>query len=150
MINKDKIYTAAKSNLNSYIQQTFTNWVDFYTNLERCPSPSPYFLYIFGFWKLKVEISPTEFMVTVTLWCHDMEKFVQYFVKGARRSPLYFPHKGSVIYSFDIVINFNVYMDKVLSKQWGCQWFGTPWHSCDIPVMKKYPCHTPRPCLVCA
>ena len=43
------------------------------------------------------------------------------------------PHKGPVIYSFDVF--FAVNLNRLLGKQSSCQWVEMPWCSCDVTVM---------------
>ena len=35
----------------------------------------------------------------------------------------------------DIDVVFDISLNKSLNKQWSCQWFGTPWHLCDVTAM---------------
>ena len=56
------------------------------------------------------------------------------FVRGIHRSPVNSPHNWSVTQSSDVL--FAVSPDKLQNKQSSCQWFETPWRSCDITVLE--------------
>ena len=63
------------------------------------------------------------------------------FVRGIHRSPVNSPHKWAVtrkLFPFDDVIMFVFIRWNWPRKQWRCWWFETPWHSCDVTVMKSH------------
>ena len=55
----------------------------------------------------------------ITLW----KRFLYHrpFVRGINRSPVDSPHKGLVIWSFDVFCD--VCLNKILNTQPGCRWF---------------------------
>ena len=45
------------------------------------------------------------------------------------------PHKGTPMWSF--AVSIVVILNKLLNKQSSCQWFDTPWGSCDVTAMER-------------
>ena len=41
-----------------------------------------------------------------------------------------FPSEGPVMLPIDVFFDFS--LNKLLNKQWSCQWFDTPWHPCRV------------------
>ena len=60
--------------------------------------------------------------VFISGWRHDMEMFSHYwpFVRGIHQSLVDSPHKGLVMWSFDVF--FLVSLNKLLTYQSNCQW----------------------------
>ena len=56
------------------------------------------------------------------------------FVVGIHWLVLGFVYKGPVMWSFDRFVTAG--LNKLLYRQWNCQWFETAWPSCYVTVMK--------------
>ena len=57
-------------------------------------------------------------------------------MRGIHRSPVDSPHKGPVMWSFDVFFFFfTASLNTLLNNQLGCQWYEMPWCSWDIRVM---------------
>ena len=62
------------------------------------------------------------------------KKCIQHYLNFVKRihQSLSGPHKGAVMCSFDVF--FVVFVNKLLKKQWSCQWFVMPGPSYLVPV----------------
>ena len=71
----------------------------------------------------------------ITTWKHFPHHWL--FVRGIRRSPVDFLHKGPAMWSFD---DFVISLDKVLTIQASWQWFQmqSPSRDCNDPQMFAY------------